>query len=210
MTPLIHLLSIVFIAYLASPLNAETAYDLIRQAMADEAKVRSSAAKELDQQRDLSLVPAMVDALFHIPKNNRKELIKLLQKWTGENAGENYYDWVEVIGRRSDIKPRPDYIDWKVSLLSKIDPNYKKILYPGVPMKIRPEEIVWGGVRLGGIPALIKPPVISSRQATYLTDDEKVFGISIGGESRAYPLRILSWHEMTNDVIGGQPITLSY
>jgi hypothetical protein len=40
--------------------------------------------------------------------------------------------------------------------------------------------------------------------------DELVFGVSAGGEHRAYPRRILSWHEMANDVVGGEPVTLSF
>jgi hypothetical protein len=37
-----------------------------------------------------------------------------------------------------------------------------------------------------------------------------VFGIEIAGDARAYPLRILDWHEMFNDVVGGVPVTLAY
>ena len=37
-----------------------------------------------------------------------------------------------------------------------------------------------------------------------------MFGIEIAGDARAYPLRILDWHEMLNDVIGGVPVTLAY
>jgi hypothetical protein len=47
-------------------------------------------------------------------------------------------------------------------------------------------------------------------EAKYLTDSEKVFGVSVGGQQRAYPLRMLDWHEMLNDVVGGVPVTLSY
>jgi hypothetical protein len=37
-----------------------------------------------------------------------------------------------------------------------------------------------------------------------------VFGVEIGGDARAWPLRILDWHEMLNDVVGGVPVTLAY
>jgi hypothetical protein len=37
-----------------------------------------------------------------------------------------------------------------------------------------------------------------------------VFGVSINSDHRAYPLRILDWHEMFNDVVGGKPVTLAY
>ena len=37
-----------------------------------------------------------------------------------------------------------------------------------------------------------------------------MFGIEINGDIRAYPYRIIDWHEMFNDVIGGVPVTLAY
>ena len=37
-----------------------------------------------------------------------------------------------------------------------------------------------------------------------------MFGVEINGDARAYPLRILDWHEMLNDVVGGVPVTLAY
>ena len=52
--------------------------------------------------------------------------------------------------------------------------------------------------------------MIPSAEAAYLEADEAVFGISINGDSRAYPLRILDWHEMANDVVGGVPVSLAY
>jgi len=61
-----------------------------------------------------------------------------------------------------------------------------------------------------GIPDLTNPPVISSEEATYLFTSDRVFGVSINGEHRAYPLRILNFHEMANDVVGGVPFALAY
>ncbi len=61
-----------------------------------------------------------------------------------------------------------------------------------------------------GIPALDRPKTIPAAEATWLAPDEPVFGIQIGGEARAYPLRILDWHEMANDELGGIPFALAY
>ncbi|MEM9443358.1 MAG: DUF3179 domain-containing protein, partial [Pseudomonadota bacterium] len=74
----------------------------------------------------------------------------------------------------------------------------------------RLEEIVWGGVVKDGIPALTNPRHITPEEADYITQDELVFGVEINGDARAYPLRILDWHEMFNDVVGGQPVSLAY
>jgi Protein of unknown function (DUF3179) len=203
------LYSILCLVCLTSTTVPGQDYKTIEGLMSQDEKVRQSTAEKIIRSRNLSLVPGMVDALFYTPKNSRKELVEVLQKFTGESVGEGYYEWVELIGRRTDLKPGPEYLEWKVSLLSRIDPAYKKILYPNVPSDIRFEEIVWGGVKLDGIPSLDNPPKISAAEAT-LSEDEKVFGLSIGSESRAYPLRYLSWHEMANDILGGQPIMLSY
>lgn len=49
-----------------------------------------------------------------------------------------------------------------------------------------------------------------SHEASYLNDDDPVFGVDINGDARAYPLRIANWHEMVNDVVGGVPVSLAY
>ncbi|MCI0875106.1 MAG: DUF3179 domain-containing protein, partial [Chloroflexi bacterium] len=46
--------------------------------------------------------------------------------------------------------------------------------------------------------------------ADYLLPEEPVFGVAINGDARAYPLRIMDWHEMANDVVGGVPMSLAY
>ncbi|MGI9464764.1 MAG: DUF3179 domain-containing protein, partial [Aestuariivirgaceae bacterium] len=77
-------------------------------------------------------------------------------------------------------------------------------------LKIRLEEITWGGVRVDGIPSLDDPKLIAAGEASYLVDDDLVFGVAINGDVRAYPLRIMGWHEMFNETIGGVPVALAY
>ena len=103
---------------------------------------------------------------------------------TGEKAGERYFDWVELVGRREDLKPKPGYLAYKAELFSRIDPRYPKVLYEGTPARIRLEEIVFGGVPLEGIPALDQPAHGPAAAAKDLSDSEKVFGVSAGGEQR--------------------------
>lgn len=156
------------------------------------------------------LVPGLVDALFFLPKARRAEAVAALESATGER-GERYHDWVEVVSRRTDLKPAPGYAAWKGELFARIDPRYREIFREGSPARLRLEEIVWGGVPLEGIPALDRPAAVSAGAAgRWMKDEEQVFGVSLNGEARAYPLRILGWHEMANDVVGGRPVTLSY
>ena len=119
---------------------------------------------------------------------------------------------MELVGRRTDLIPPAGYREWKAELLSRIDPRYRGIFGAGA-VRIRPEEIVWGGVRLDGIPALIDPPRTSAAEAVEagtFEDDERVFGLCVDWACHAYPLRYLSWHELVDDVIGGRPIAVSF
>ncbi|MBC7336547.1 MAG: DUF3179 domain-containing protein, partial [Clostridia bacterium] len=58
--------------------------------------------------------------------------------------------------------------------------------------------------------ALTDPPVISAEKATYLTAGDRVAGVRIGEQARAYPLRILTYHEVVNDHLAGVPIAVTY
>ncbi len=72
------------------------------------------------------------------------------------------------------------------------------------------KEIRGGGPPKDGIPALLEPSFISPAEATYLRPQDMVLGVSIGGASKAYPVRILNWHELVNDRIGSRPILVSW
>jgi hypothetical protein len=75
---------------------------------------------------------------------------------------------------------------------------------------IRLDEVVWGGVKQDGIPPLRQPDMISAALADYLADSDIVFGLEINGDVRAYPRRILGWHEMFVDDVGGVPVVGVY
>lgn len=118
--------------------------------------------------------------------------------------------WQEWLGRHPEVTPPPGYAGWKGRLFSLIDPRMGQFIYHDAPAAIRLEEIVWGGVRRDGIPDLQYPPTLTPAEASYLNPDDRVFGVSINGQHRAYPLRVLNAHEMANDVLGGQQIALAY
>lgn len=200
----------VFLALLlALPASAQEAYAPLRGLLSASAAERRDAARALAESKDPALVPGLVDALFFLPKARRAEALSALEALAGERAGERYHDWVELVARRPDLRPRVGYAEWKGELFARIDERYREVLLQQ-PSRLRLEEVVWGGVPLEGIPALERPRAVPADQAGYLQDDEPVFGASVGGEQRAYPLRILGWHEMVNDVVGGEPVSLSY
>lgn len=139
----------------------------------------------------------------------RPAIIAGLESVSGESFGGSWPDWIEWYGG-TDLATPPGFIGWKGRLLARIDPGFGEFLTEGAASNIRIEEIVWGGVAVDGIPALDEPTMIEPSEADYLEPGEPVFGLAIEGEARAYPLRILDWHEMANDVIGGVPVSLAY
>jgi hypothetical protein len=77
------------------------------------------------------------------------------------------------------------------------------------PASIPVREILRGGPPRDGIPALDDPRTVAAGEAPW-ADDERVIGVALGTEARAYPLAILVWHELVNDTLGGRPILVSY
>jgi hypothetical protein len=72
------------------------------------------------------------------------------------------------------------------------------------------QEIVSGGPPKDGIPAIDKPIFKTVAEDKELTANDPVIGLAIGRDARAYPLRILIWHEIVNDTVGGVPVTVTY
>ncbi len=154
-------------------------------------------------------IPALIRGLRFNP-DERQLILDALETMTGEEAGDRWHDWVLWQQAHPDIQAFDGHDSFLATLFASIDPSFVGFVYPGVNHKIRLEEIVWGGVHKDGIPALTNPDLIEAADADYLTDDELVFGVSVNGDVRAYPLRIMDWHEMFNDVVGGVPVSLAY
>ena len=132
---------------------------------------------------------------------------------TGEDFGFNMRGWREWLGPRLDeYAPPSDYPKWKAQLLNLIDPEMGDLIEQAIDGGSRANltEIVWGGVRVDGIPPLEYPPHVKPEEALYMEADDRVFGVSINGEHRAYPLRVMNAHELANDELGGEPISLVY
>lgn len=73
------------------------------------------------------------------------------------------------------------------------------------------DKIVSGGPPQDGIPSIDNPKFQSVQEADkILADSEFVLGLNINGDIRAYPLQILVWHEIVNDVVGDKPVAVTY
>lgn len=77
-------------------------------------------------------------------------------------------------------------------------------------LRVNAEEIISGGPPKDGIPSIDDPAFETIGASHDLSPNEPVIGLEIGGDARAYPLRILTWHEIVNDQIGGVPVTVTY
>jgi hypothetical protein len=71
-------------------------------------------------------------------------------------------------------------------------------------------EIHSGGPKRDGIPAIDNPEFVGVAQVGYLDDDDRVLGIDFEGAVRAYPVKILNWHEIVNDRVGDVGVLITY
>lgn len=71
-------------------------------------------------------------------------------------------------------------------------------------------QIVSGGPPRDGIPAIDRPKFVKVAEARFLQGDDRVLGIARNGIARAYPVRILNWHEIVNDSFGADPIAVTF
>lgn len=172
---------------------------------------RNSVMARLVERGDTDVVAALIQSLRFL-QQDPWTVTAALQSLTGEDISGDWNKWMLWQEAHPEITPFEGFDAYKEWVFTKIDPNFSLFINAGVPHTIRLEEITWGGVRKDGIPALVNPKLVSptDKNASYLEDDELVFGVAINGDVRAYPLRMLDWHEMFNDVIGGVPVALAY
>jgi len=71
-------------------------------------------------------------------------------------------------------------------------------------------DIHHGGPPRDGIPAIDRPQFIAANEAVFLTSVDRVLGIQRNGKSRAYPIRILNYHEIVNDHFGTEAVVITY
>jgi len=95
---------------------------------------------------------------------------------------------------------------WQSSAFSRSYHNGFELQDPLIPAT----EILHGGPPKDGIPSLDKPSYIDASEMNQLKPNDRVLGIIYKGEARAYPIRILNYHELVNDEIAGDKILISF
>jgi len=71
-------------------------------------------------------------------------------------------------------------------------------------------EILQGGPPKDGIPALNQPRFVATEDTSFLNDSDRVLGLKQGDQAKAYPIKILNWHEVVNDSIDTLPVAITY
>ena len=175
------------------------------------------ALERIREENDTSQVRVIIESLRNFFANDIIEAaVDTLEALTGQyEFGDDWKAWSEWVGRHSDEYPVPsEYGEWKINYLRQLDGRFGAFLSPALGGKsdVDLTEIEWGGVVPDGIPPLENPPNANADDplADYLEDDERVIGVSVNGEHRAYPLRIVNAHELVNDVLGGEPLSLTW
>ena len=159
------------------------------------------------------LIPYAHDAARLGETETLMNAVRILARITGEDpppadVGAQwlfYGNW--ILNNSPD--PGPAYPEWKAALFANIDPAFETLLGQ-VEDPILASRLQWGGVRRGGIPELNDAETIPVAEARYMQDDEIVFGAVVNGEARAYPVRILGHHELANDTLGGEDVSIVY
>ncbi len=132
---------------------------------------------------------------------------------------ENHWEVITNTLIAWDIPAPPDYLEIKRTIFTSAVPGWERIFVEG---DIDWRMVSWGGVLIDDrgfgqtdepcncIPAADNPKVSSAKAATWLDDDDIVFGIEVNGEARAYPRRIMEVREMVNDTLGGRNLGIPY
>jgi len=166
---------------------------------------------EIEADWDPAYIPALLEtATYAAAFVTEREIFALLRRQTGQDIAADVHDWYQWWWHQPAVQTA-DYGNFKADLYRQIDQRfgpYFKDRQEGA--LIRLDEVRWGGVVQDGIPPLRAPNMLNADEASYLDDNDVVFGIEINGDARAYPKRILAWHEMFVDTVGGVDIAGVY
>ena len=154
--------------------------------------------------------PLIEAASYSLSGLMRHKILTLLADKTGREFSADINYWYQWLWQK---KPRfnANYANFKAEFYQNIDPRFTVYFQNRqTSAQLRLDEIRWGGFGQDSIPPLHNPLMINAKQATYLEADNIVFGIEINDDARTYPKRILAWHEMFTDTIGGTSIAGVY
>jgi hypothetical protein len=98
---------------------------------------------------------------------------------------------------------------WFVFLRTDAPTERRPVRGTGWEPLVNPRDIVML-LPMDSIPPIDDPVFLETSAVTFLALREPVLAIEIDGDARAYPLQIMVWHEIVNDTVGGEPVSVTY
>ena len=182
---------------------------------------QTTALAEISESNDPRIAWIISDLMRFAPDQQlNTELANAAAKLLGiEPQSQNHWGVITDHLIAWDIPAPPDYLQAKRAIFTSIIPGWDKIFVEG---DIDWRHVSWGGVLIDDraydttdeacncIPAADNPEVSSAEEATWLDDEDIVFGVEVNGEYRAYPRQIMEVREMVNDTLGGRHLGIPY
>jgi len=210
--PLLLLVSAPSISFSQHSLSNQETLEVFRTIIYDRDDTEvTNSLKELSKNWEAEMIPPLLEILrLSSDKSLMRQIYALLHQHTGLTEKVGFFEWMTWLWDQEPVY-KSYYTDFKAELYKNVDPLFEGYLKGRhQSAKIRIDEIVWGGVQQDGIPPLRLPKQISVNDANYLNDSDIVFGAFINGVAKAYPKRILAWHEMFVDDFGESSIAGVY
>ncbi len=205
-----------------TPLTMTTrdALDVLIGSLSD-GEEKNKALSTIVDTRDVRLAWILTDLMrFPTSREFGRELTQSMNALLGKQL-EGFDTWGKAVNRLMawDIPAPPDYLNYKRQIFTSVIPAWTPLFSPGA---IDWRHVTWGGVGIDArafgkteqscncIPASDNPEVSDVDGAGWLSNNATVFGVSINGEHRAYPRRIMEVREMVNDTLGGRSLGIPY
>ena len=181
----------------------------------------TSALDTVAQARDPRLVWTLIDVQRFAWRPEFRAALSRVAETVLDRSFEGSRQRAEIINTMIawDIPDYPGYLRHKRHVFTNYVPGWEDIFTEG---DIAWQLVDWGGVNIDArpydrtdevchcIPATDNPDVSTAAEATWLKDDDIVFGVEVNGEARAYPRRIMEVREMVNDTLGGRDLGIPY
>lgn len=162
--------------------------------------------QQVARSADARFVAPLIDMLW-LDLGWDRWIQEALEAITGQEFADGYgwSAWLAV-----ERTPLPDgYLEWKGRLLSLVDERFVELLNNDLLLAVRADELIWTRVAIDERPPLLNPETVHRLEERYLADSDVVFGVFLNGEARAYPQRILAWHDLVIDELGGRSLIVT-
>jgi len=136
------------------------------------------------------------------------EWVNNLISWYEENkiSEKDLVSALEFLSKNNIISLDPVQLQ---NILQKTT-EHEIMVTDGVKHIVPLDKIRSGGPPKDGIPSIDNPKFVKANEAEFVSDNDVVIGLKINGDTKAYPLSILVWHEIVNDNVGGTPVAVTY